>query len=332
MYKLHPRLESGWFYGDKDASALTELREAVDGLRRAQGADESGVLFLGSSAGGYAALFLCDLMKGSSCVAMNPQLKLTNWWSFFLLKNALGLDPAVPDPLGRNDLARIAGNRESRFLITCSPKFKNDFDLQVKPLFDALSGSPCGDVSELPPAVIRDNFVFMFAKGGYPLPHLLVMDRLSVAVLAGYLRERRADTEDYAAVMKNCERRWHDEQELGCRLYWLTTLRQAVLTNCRFPVPGWKNCVIDSADGAFSVRIEVQAAQVGRKLPFNFYVTGKGTAEPGEAEAFIKTRPAIAESCKVTARPGEIKVEAPRTADMVKCLNELLELFARPRV
>lgn len=330
MYKLHPDLETAWYYGDKDVFGIGELLGAVDAVRRAQGVEKRDVFFLGSSSGGYAALFLCDLMKGSSCLAMNPQLAPPNWWSHYMLANALGLDPAAPDPFGRNDISRIGKNRESRFLISCSPKSKEDFDMQVKPLFDELYGSPYADVSELPPVVIRNNFIFMFARANYPLPHQLLIDQAPAAILAGYLAENNADPDAYAWLMESCEKRWHAEQEFNCRRYWLETLRTARLANCKFPVLGWRHCTLDSADGAFTLKIEVARAQFGRKQPVNFYLIPRGTAPLAGVAAFARSLPTVAECCKVTARAADVKVEAPDSAVMVPCLNELIGLFEKP--
>lgn len=141
MYKLYPGLRTGWYYGRPDAPLLDELHRALESFRAALGAERKDVLFVGSSAGGYAALYLCDRMKGSSCVAMNPQLIPANCRMFAGLAAALGLDPAAEDPFGRNDITRVAANRESKFVISCALRSKNDFDRQVKPLLDAAAGS-----------------------------------------------------------------------------------------------------------------------------------------------------------------------------------------------
>lgn len=331
MYKLHPALLTAWCYGEKDVSGIAELCEVADAVRTAQGIARRDVLFLGSSAGGYLALFLCDLMKGSSCLAMNPQVFPPNWSSFFLVAEALGLDPNAPDPLGRDDLTRVGRNRESRFLVSCAVTSKDDFDRQVKPLFDSLGGADYGDVAEIPPVAIRDNFVFLFARGKYPVPHLLLFNRAESAILARFLDDKDAGPQDYAWLLESCEERWHAEQELNCRLFWLGILRPARLADCKFPVLGWRHCEIESDDGEFAVRIQIVQANTRVRQPVNFYVTSKGAAAPRELAALIGGLPETGKRCKVTARAGDVRAEAPGLADLVPCLNELLWLFTLPR-
>ncbi len=208
MYKLHPNLITAWYYGDRDVCCLKELCEAIDAFRRAQGAETKDVLFLGSSAGGYAALFLCDLMKGSLCFAMNPQLIPPRWSEFGRVAETLGLDPDAEDPFGRNDITRrLARNFESRFMIFCSIKSKGDFDRQVKPLFDSLYGVSYKETEEVPPVVVLQNFIFILAPGNYPLPHDLLIDPTEAAMLAGCLRERTTDPADFNFILSNGQKR-----------------------------------------------------------------------------------------------------------------------------
>ena len=89
------------------------LSRFIDNLRKQLGF--TNVIFSGTSAGGYAALYLADAVNGTSAIVANPQIRLSAWHQYPLYKEIHSLENI--DKFGRFDLSRISMNRESKFII-----------------------------------------------------------------------------------------------------------------------------------------------------------------------------------------------------------------------
>lgn len=133
MYIRHPGLAVGWYYGTAQVSYMDEIAEMARRISHANGIQARDIIFVGSSAGGTAALYLADAVKGSTCLAMNPQVIPARYHYAGKFKEITGIDLKATDPLGRTNLRRVSQNRDSRFIVCCNLLSREDFKVQVQP-------------------------------------------------------------------------------------------------------------------------------------------------------------------------------------------------------
>lgn len=97
---LDPSLTLGWYLGTRSMDLHLELARVVEtvsdqlGIRR--------VVFLGSSGGGFAALHLGSLVRGSTVLALNPQTDVRRYHARFsqrALQGVFGADASYEDGL-----------------------------------------------------------------------------------------------------------------------------------------------------------------------------------------------------------------------------------------
>lgn len=79
--ELDDALELGWFMGRRDADATAELADIIAAFAERLGVAPGGIVFYGSSGGGFAALALAHRLQGSVAVAINPQVDATRFFS-----------------------------------------------------------------------------------------------------------------------------------------------------------------------------------------------------------------------------------------------------------
>lgn len=116
MIQEFPSLRFGWYYGTSERNYLLDLRDVVCAYAAEVGVSE--VVFVSSSAGGFAALYMACVMEGTTAVAINPQIRLSIYSGWRHFAQITGVDVTSPDPYGRNDLPElIAKADKSRFLI-----------------------------------------------------------------------------------------------------------------------------------------------------------------------------------------------------------------------
>ena len=118
------RTLTGWYFGDERNSYLIEIANIIDSIRHELSYRE--IIFAGTSAGGYAALFLADRISGSIAIAGNPQINISEW-------NQYRYYPEIhkykdSDAFGRFDISRISKNAKSKFLILYNYFNKEDRD------------------------------------------------------------------------------------------------------------------------------------------------------------------------------------------------------------
>lgn len=135
-FARHPGIWTGWYYGTRSLSYLREIADFVRALAAERGIDTRNIVFIGSSAGGYAALYLADAIAGSTAFGFNPQLRPGITWSAERFQRIADVDLKGDDPFGRNDLARIAGNTKSRFFLSCNTASGEDINQQIGPWLD----------------------------------------------------------------------------------------------------------------------------------------------------------------------------------------------------
>ncbi len=133
MYHFHPTTyHANWFYGTPDKSYLVFLLSVVKKFMEQLSVKAEDVTFIGSSAGGYAAIYLANLLDYSAAIAMNPQFLPCQWQVELITPDFVkwGIDLGdFDDPFGRNKL-KIT-NPKSRFLISVNYMSDADFRVQL---------------------------------------------------------------------------------------------------------------------------------------------------------------------------------------------------------
>jgi len=133
------KLCTGWYYGLEN-SYLENIGKIIDKVASMLSINYKDLVFYGSSAGGYAALYLTSKFEKSKCIAINPQINLKiqrSWINAQEMEAITGHDLSSDDC--RNDLRQmiIEGNAGRIVIIenACS-----DTDLmQAKSLCDFLN-------------------------------------------------------------------------------------------------------------------------------------------------------------------------------------------------
>ena len=172
-----------WYYGTETVSYLRLLVPVISGFMRKRGIAPEHVTFLGSSGGGTAALYMAELMDGTTAFAMNPQYDLENWKPFVTeyFDRALGIDLSAEDALGRNHI-RLTNTR-SLFFITENMASPND-RRQYGAFFDRQDLPVKYGVAD------HGNIVTWLYHARSNTPHSALPDKVELAVLE-FLRDEK---------------------------------------------------------------------------------------------------------------------------------------------
>lgn len=124
-------LATGWYYGDTNTFYLNYVCEIVSTIIKNCNYQKNNVYFVGSSAGGYAALYCSCKISGSNAIAINSQIKLSFLEGDFLkLRQALHVDSLDSCNIdSRNDIRDlIINNTESKLLLLENYRSQMDMD------------------------------------------------------------------------------------------------------------------------------------------------------------------------------------------------------------
>lgn len=133
MYKgLASGTATRWYYGTKNTSYLIELADIICAVLKKLRLKKQDITFIGSSAGGTAAMFMANLMDTTSCIAMNPQIVLNNFSkeSDLFFKN-MGVDLTSEDIFNRNVIKTM--NKKSYFMYVVNSASQNDYKKHFLP-------------------------------------------------------------------------------------------------------------------------------------------------------------------------------------------------------
>lgn len=134
MHSIYKEKEplATWYYGDQDESYIYSVVEIVIEFAKIIGTEKENICFIGSSAGGYAALFCSSLVKGSTAITINPQImiSMSKYSNDFANKTKINLFSY--DKYHRNDISNFIINEStSKYLIACNIRSKEDIDQLV---------------------------------------------------------------------------------------------------------------------------------------------------------------------------------------------------------
>ena len=172
MYKKHEGLKCSWYYGDKDNSYLNYLVDIVENIANIKNIKNENIVFIGSSAGGYAAIFCANRLLGSKAYAYNPQIIPAKWPGSKKFNELTGIDLSGADSFYRNDISGFLNNTESKFFIHCN-YFSSVDMVQLKGVLEHLEITNEGLYKKnnffiaLTPLNIRDNHICAVDKDDF---------------------------------------------------------------------------------------------------------------------------------------------------------------------
>ena len=136
MYHFHPAYPNialaNWYYGTPEKSYLVVMSKLIRKVIDQLGIKPEDVTFIGSSSGGYAALYSANLLDRSAAIAMNPQFVPYYWQTKLIAPKFLewGIDLGdFEDPFERKRIKLT--NPTSRFFISINVKSNADYKEQM---------------------------------------------------------------------------------------------------------------------------------------------------------------------------------------------------------
>ena len=137
MYKIHKGLYVGWYYGTETVCYLDHLVRVIEEFAKQFKIKPQNIVFFGSSAGGYASIYLASKIKHSNCLAINPQIKMSLFPYYNDFVKITGLNPEE-DFFNRNDISKtFLENNTSNFVLVESCRSHTDID-QISYICDKL--------------------------------------------------------------------------------------------------------------------------------------------------------------------------------------------------
>lgn len=134
---LAGKVSTGWFFGTKDKHALPVVADIIRKVQDHYGIANEDICIVGSSAGGFAALWLANALVGATAIAGNPQFYALLWPSAKRYLTA-GIDLAAPEYADRVNLDHLELNGRSRYLVIVNAKSKADYQTQLPPFRDRM--------------------------------------------------------------------------------------------------------------------------------------------------------------------------------------------------
>ena len=138
MYLEHDDLKCSWYYGRENKSYLKLIIDIVNDVAEKNKIERENIVFVGSSAGGYAAIFCANYMLGAKAYAYNPQIVLNKWPGAKKFIDITKFDLLGQDEFGRNDISYFLKNSQSKFFIHCNYRSSVDM-LQINSISKALN-------------------------------------------------------------------------------------------------------------------------------------------------------------------------------------------------
>ncbi|MBQ8188679.1 MAG: hypothetical protein IJZ44_02765 [Lachnospiraceae bacterium] len=142
MYFRYEDLKLGWYYGDEENNLREYLSKIIMQAAKMLGLSNNEIIIIGSSGGGAAAIHTGALIKGSTVIAINAQIKLSLYYYHKIFTQITGVDLCGKDKYGRNDTAHFLTDNEkypTNFIFLSNIKSKVDCEqidyfLKIKPL------------------------------------------------------------------------------------------------------------------------------------------------------------------------------------------------------
>lgn len=229
MYKLHG-LVTGWYFGSKEHSIVHELKSIICKLLSDRKIEKKDVCIIGSSCGGHAAIHLAYLLKECICIAMNPQLIISNFGkSSVTLANRVNMTLETDEDFyKRNDITYFTEDKTSKYYIICNKLVKRDWDQQIYHAFTKLNPSKI-DFSEN--LYVKDNIIFYISNNKFTRAHANVIDSLGLLFINNILKQDKCDFTAIQSIMNVQEKNWEINDHYKNHLFWKEFLKNVWLGN-----------------------------------------------------------------------------------------------------
>lgn len=229
MYKFHPKLKTGWFYGTNSESWMHTISRIIHQTIKKHDIPESEVIYMGSSSGAYAAIYICDYLGYGRVFAFNPQIRPRHWSDAENFEKITKLSLSNNDHLGRNCLRRISENKKCFFYLmfnTASPVDRE----QCFPWMDELGIPQKSGVSNY------NNLFFLLQEIKYQSPHNSIITADDLIILLSTLQntddKNSATTNAYLRRIKTSS---EQEDELFCTKFWNKYLHEPKIKELKSP-------------------------------------------------------------------------------------------------
>lgn len=176
MYKLFPNVFIGWYFGTANES----FHQAITCLIRKiiQIYDVQRLVFLGSSASGFAVTSLCSSFSNSLVLALNPQFDIKVWkpWTVARFENETKIQLSTELKHRFSVVNKILRDHRNNYFFYFN--LKSEWDRRQAALL-------CNIPKDLDkPKIIRQaNRTFFFASIDWPDPHTTYLDRWDLQVI-----------------------------------------------------------------------------------------------------------------------------------------------------
>ncbi|WP_148266086.1 hypothetical protein [Pseudovibrio sp. FO-BEG1] len=134
-------ITAGWYFGSEEQHALPIVVSLVNKVQNFFGIANEDTYFIGSSSGGFAALWLADAIEGAIGIAGNPQFYVRNWPDSKRFSK-VNIDLNNNSFEDRLNLDHLKLNKRSRFVSVVNVKSKRDYEQQLIPLLQRWGLSP----------------------------------------------------------------------------------------------------------------------------------------------------------------------------------------------
>lgn len=103
MYRIYEELELGWYYGNGEYNLREYLVDVVRRIANILQINSENIIFFGSSGGGAATIECASRIKGAKCVAINPQIVLSEYFYADIFGKITGNNLQCKDTWNRNN-------------------------------------------------------------------------------------------------------------------------------------------------------------------------------------------------------------------------------------
>lgn len=208
MYYKFPDLSLGWYYGEKNRSYLSMIKDIILYISNILKIDNKNIILFSSSGGGYASIYTASIINGSTGIALNPQLILSNHPQHYEFTQITGIDLTIQDDLHRNDLSdAVRHGKDSKYIIIVNASSQHDMTSHFIPFCNNLGLHPNYGVS-------CNNNITTWIYDAHVLPpstnHNAFEDRLLFLTIMNLASDHRYDESVFFILSEM----WHERYTL----------------------------------------------------------------------------------------------------------------------
>ena len=205
MYKLSDEITVGWYYGNEHEFYLNNVLKIVENVAKLKHISSNDIIFWGSSAGGYSALYCACKIKNSNAIAINPQFKTS-----FLVESWEKLNKVIKinenDIYHREDISDLIRiNKTSRLILVENCRSKEDMN-QMEHLCKILNVRMKYGLQKL-----YDNIICWVYDADYFPYHNSQETKSLLYAINNLLNIDIDNIQNYENLYLNYGELWHDE-------------------------------------------------------------------------------------------------------------------------